>query len=184
MSKRASGQFGRRAMDHYPTPAEAVLPLIPHLTRTGVRTFAEPCCAEGQLIQHLEGHGFTCTASGDLAFGEQLDARGWAEWDYNGADVAITNPPWERFTMMGIMEHQSTFVPGWFLIYSDWLFTKQSAKLMTNRCTDIVPIGRVKWFPESTSVGYDNCCWIRLSNAKQVMKLPTVFWPFSHKEVS
>ena len=39
MGKRSA--FERRAGDAYPTPIEAVLPLIPHLR--GVRNFAEPC---------------------------------------------------------------------------------------------------------------------------------------------
>jgi hypothetical protein len=178
MSKRASGQFSRRDLDLYPTPYEAVLPLLPHLQRAGVKTFAEPCCADGALIRHLEKHGLRCVASGDLTDSNATDARAWSEWDFNDADTVIVNPPWERFTMMGIMEHQSTFRPSWFLIYSDWIFTKQSAKLMWERCTDIVPIGRVKWFPESTSVGYDNCAWIRLDPNKN----GTVeFWPFPVK---
>jgi hypothetical protein len=162
-------------MDNYPSPYEAVVPLIPHLQRTGVKTFAEPCCAEGQLIEHLQKNGFRCVAQGDLRDPAQLDARGWGPEDFNDADVTVSNPPWEAATMAGIMEHQSSFVPSWFLIYSDWIFTKQSARLMWERCTDIVPIGRVKWFPESKSVGYDNCAWVRLDARKN----GTVeFWPF------
>ena len=160
-------------MDHYPTPAAAVVPLVPHLVRTGVKTFAEPCCAEGDLIGHLEKYIFRCVAQGDLRDG--IDARSWTRTSFNGADAAITNPPWEALTMAGIMEHQSSFVPSWFLIYSDWIFTKQSARLMYERCTDIVPIGRVKWFPESKSVGYDNCCWVRMDYKKNC---GVEFWPF------
>lgn len=179
MTKRAPGSFGRRAMDHYPTPYEAVEPLLPHLTRTKVKSFVEPCCAEGQLIAHLESQGFLCVTKGDLADSNATDARGWSKEDFEFADCSITNPPWERFTMAGIMEHQSTFVPSWFLIYSDWIFTKQSARLMHERCTDIVPIGRVKWFPESKSVGYDNCCWVRMD----INKRGTVeFWPFPYAQ--
>ena len=175
MTKRAPGSFSRRELDHYPTPLSAVTPLVPHLMRTHVKTFAEPCCAEGQLIGHLEKFLFECVAQGDLRDG--IDARDWDAKDFNGADAAVTNPPWEAATMVDIMEHLSTFVPSWFLIYSDWLFTKQSAKLMWDRCTDIVPIGRVQWFPESKSVGYDNCCWVRMDpNKNQHVE----FWPFPH----
>ena len=45
MGKRSA--FERRAGDAYPTPIEAVLPLIPHLR--GVRNFAEPCAGDGAL---------------------------------------------------------------------------------------------------------------------------------------
>jgi len=175
MSKRATGAFKRRELDHYPTPIEAVLPLLPHLDRTGVRYFVEPCCAEGDLIRHLEEYGYTCAGKGDLTDDYKTDARGWSPEDYDGVDAVITNPPWSHFTMAGIMEHQSTFRPAWFLIYSDWIFTKRSATLMRERCTDIVPIGRVKWFPDSPTVGFDNCCWVRMDINKHQ---PVVFWPF------
>jgi hypothetical protein len=179
MTKRASGQFERRQLDHYPTPAAAVAPLIPHLARTGVKTFVEPCCAEGELVDHLEKEGLTCLMRGDIREGQPygaipFDARAWKKSDFRKADATITNPPWKEPMLSEIMEHQSIFVPSWFLIYSDWLFTRQSSKLMHERCTDIVPIGRVKWFPESKSVGYDNCCWVRMDLNKQQ---DVVFWP-------
>lgn len=174
MTKRAAGKFERLASDLYPTPVEAVRPLIPHLRRTGVTTFVEPCCADGQLARHLDEKGFLCVKYDDITEGGR-DAREWDRDDFKDADACITNPPWEAKLMAEIMEHQSGFVPSWFLVYSDWLFTHQSAKLMSARCTDIVPIGRVKWFPESKSVGFDNCCWIRLqpNNLQPV----TSFWP-------
>src|SRR5436190_21990440 len=53
MGKRSA--FERREGDFYPTPRAAVLPLIPHLR--GVRTFAEPCCGDGDLVRHLESFG-------------------------------------------------------------------------------------------------------------------------------
>ena len=56
MGKRSG--FARRERDAYPTPIEAVLPLIPHLR--GVRAFAEPCAGDGELVRHLESFGLTC----------------------------------------------------------------------------------------------------------------------------
>ena len=44
MTKRATGAFERRASDFYPTPPEACSRYCPTLRRTGVNTFAEPCC--------------------------------------------------------------------------------------------------------------------------------------------
>ena len=49
MGKRS--EFPRNANDLYPTPYEAVLPLIPWLR--GVRSFAEPCCGNHDLVRHL-----------------------------------------------------------------------------------------------------------------------------------
>lgn len=183
MTKRADGKFERTRLDLYPTPRAAVMPLVPHLQRAGVKTFVEPCCADGQLVDHLEAEGFSCVMRGDIRdnqpYGAQpLDARTWKKSDFRKADASITNPPWEAGLMAEIMEHQSGFVPSWFLIYSDWLFTKQSARLMQERCTDIVPIGRVKWFPDSASVGFDNCCWVCMDAGK---KHPTLFWPMAAK---
>jgi hypothetical protein len=56
MGKRSG--FERLPRDLYPTPAAAMLPLIPHLR--GVRTFAEPCAGDGDLVRHLESNGPRC----------------------------------------------------------------------------------------------------------------------------
>ena len=90
MGKRSN--FERIPRDFYPTPYAAVPPLIPHLR--GVRTFAEPCCGDGALVRHLEGHGLRCVYAGDIATGQDaltLDT-------YGDADAIITNPPYERPT--------------------------------------------------------------------------------------
>ena len=50
MGKRSD--FERVPRDYYPTPIEAVRPLIPHLPKTGL--FAEPCAGDGRLIRHIE----------------------------------------------------------------------------------------------------------------------------------
>jgi len=48
MGKRSN--FERREADFYPTPAKAVQPLIPYLRAAGIRSFAEPCCGNGDLV--------------------------------------------------------------------------------------------------------------------------------------
>lgn len=53
MGKRSN--FERREADCYPTPREAVVPLIPYLR--GICSFAEPCAG---LVRHLEGFGLRC----------------------------------------------------------------------------------------------------------------------------
>ena len=190
MTKRAAGKFKVALNERYITPEAAVLPLIPHLHRTKVRTFVEPCCAERQLIKILEKHGFDCRMCGDIAgisgsppdsagwmmpAVEPMDARKWKRADFRNADACITNTPWTHELQVEIMMHQSQFVPSWFLVKSDWIFTKQSGTIMNARCTDIVPIGRVKWFPDSKSVGFDNCAWVRMTRHKYGA---TEFWPF------
>ena len=48
MGKRSD--FERKPRDFYPTPMEAVKPLIPHMPRKF--TFAEPCAGDGALCRH------------------------------------------------------------------------------------------------------------------------------------
>ena len=62
MGKRSD--FERLPRDFYPTPFEAVPPLIPHLN--GIRRFAEPCCGDGRLVRHLESFGLACVYAGDV----------------------------------------------------------------------------------------------------------------------
>ena len=48
MGKRSD--FERKPRDFYPTPMEAVEPLLPHLPE-GFK-FAEPCAGNGALVEH------------------------------------------------------------------------------------------------------------------------------------
>ena len=65
MGKRSN--FERRPADFYPTPKAAVAPLIPYLRNSGIRTFAEPCVGDGDLLRHLESFGLRCVYAGDAA---------------------------------------------------------------------------------------------------------------------
>jgi len=89
MGKRSN--FERCEADFYPTtPRAAVVPLIPYLR--GIRTFAEPCVGEGDLVRHLEEFGLCCVYSGDnIRTGQDALAL-----DYYGAadrGHAEVNPP-------------------------------------------------------------------------------------------
>jgi hypothetical protein len=64
--------FERRERDFYPTPYEAVLPLLPHLPER-VR-FIEPCAGDGRLVRHLERHGHHCIDAFDLEPQDSLGA--------------------------------------------------------------------------------------------------------------
>lgn len=178
MSKRDFGKFSRKERDFYPTPPEAVTPLLPYLRRDGIRTFAEPCVGNGMLRDTLVASGLLCMAEDDIRDVNRTDARTWGPEDFNGADCVITNPPWEHFIMAGIMVHLSTLIPCWFLIYWDWLSNHRAAGIVGALMTDVVPIGRVKWVPNSVSVGFDNCCWVRLSIDKEP-GTPVHLWPRS-----
>ena len=89
VGKRSS--FERREADFYPTPRAAVLPLIPYL-RPGIKTFAEPCAGDGDLVRHLESFGLRCVYAGDIRTGQDALALD----HYGATDAIITNPPYTR----------------------------------------------------------------------------------------
>jgi hypothetical protein len=152
MGKRSS--FERREADFYPTPRAAVLPLIPFLR--GIRTFAEPCCGQGDLVRHLESFGLRCTYAADISTGQDALALD----SYGACDSIITNPPWSRDVLHGLITHFQNIAPTWLLLDSDWAQTKQAAPFLPS-CSDIVAIGRVKWIEGSKHTGKDNAGWYR-----------------------
>src|SRR5258705_14018131 len=122
MGKRSS--FERREADFYPTPAKAVLPLVPFLR--GIRTFAEPCAGEGDLVRHLESFGLRCVYAGDISTGQNA----LASTDYGDPDAIITNPPYTRWVMHPMIEHFRKIAPTWLLLEQDWCGTKQATPLL------------------------------------------------------
>jgi hypothetical protein len=159
MGKRSS--FERIPRDFYPTPYEAVVPLLAHLS-SGTR-FTEPCAGDGALIRHLQRAGHTCIGAYDIEpkwiDGFLVLRRNAAEYDYPVREgVFITNPPWERKTLHGIIHNLSSHLPTWLLFDADWMHTRQSTPFMPY-LRKIVSVGRVKWIPDSKMTGKDNCCW-------------------------
>jgi hypothetical protein len=155
MGKRSS--FERKPRDFYPTPMEAVVPLLPHLHQ---RTFFdEPCCGNGDLIRHIEMHGHRCVGSSDIesnpCYGAAVDALSLGRCQ---SQMFITNPPWTRSILHPMIEHLAGLAPTWLLIDADWAHTKQATPFLAY-CHKVVAIGRVKWIPGSSMTGKDNCCW-------------------------
>ena len=153
MGKRSD--FKRRERDFYPTPYEAVFPLLPHLAPK--TKFIEPCAGERDLVRHLTEHGHECVSASDIADRPGIDARHLTDGD--GADVFITNPPWGRSILHPIIVNLSNTLPTWLLFDADWMHTKQAVTYL-ERCLKIVSVARVKWMgPDSPHTGKDNCCW-------------------------
>ena len=154
MGKRSN--FARVARDYYPTPGEAVEPLLPHLPESF--TYIEPCAGDGALIRSLPGH---CVFAGDIEprgadIGE-FDAFA-GDWLFMpDADFIITNPPWERKTLHRMIEVFSG-IPTWLLFDADWMHTRQAAPYL-GILHKVVSVGRVKWIPNSAHTGKDNCAW-------------------------
>ena len=159
MGKRSN--FERVPRDFYPTPYEAVIPLIPFVLNS---SFYEPCCGDGRLSDHLVENRLTCVGESDLAPGRKnqitLDAMKLEDFDLRDADYIITNPPWDRKILHPMIDHFRKLRPTWLLFDSDWMHTKQSHELI-RYCSDIVSVGRLKWIPDSKMTGKDNCCWYK-----------------------
>jgi hypothetical protein len=155
MGKRSS--FERRKADFYPTPRAAVVHLIPYLR--GIRSFAEPCAGDGDLVRHLESFGLRRVYAGDIRTGHDaltVDSCGVV-------DAIITNPPFSRESrplMHRMILHFQRIAPTWLLLPHDWSTNKGSAPYL-RCCSDIVAIGRVKWIEGSKYTGKDNYGWFR-----------------------
>jgi hypothetical protein len=158
MSKRATGQYERKDNDAYFTPPKALFPLVQHLRHAHVHSFAEPCAGDGALVIALEQAGLKCSYAGDVQTGQ--DALQLSLDDVREADAIVTNPPYERVLMHSLIEVFRKLKPTWLLLEADWLFTAQSTPFMLH-CSDVVPIGRIRWIPGSGSDGFDNYCWAR-----------------------
>lgn len=158
MSKR-DGQFVRNPRDYYKTPKEAVPALLKHIKLC--ETYVEPCAGDGQLISFIPNK---CLAAFDIEPQsssypiKQKNVFTITE-NYN-ADYFITNPPWDRKILHPMIDHLRQIAPTWLLFDSDWAYTDQSKKFIPY-CESIVAVGRLKWFPGTNSVGFDNCSWYK-----------------------
>lgn len=156
MGKRSD--FERVERDFYPTPIEAVRPLIPHLPEKGA--FTEPCAGDGRLIGWLANDYFRCVSSYDIApMAEDIGKQDALTFKPKFVgNCFITNPPWDRKILHPLIEHLTTMAPCWLLFDADWAHTKQSAQYMP-WLAKIVSVGRVKWIEDSKMTGKDNCAW-------------------------
>lgn len=155
MGKRSS--FERVERDYYPTPLEAVRPLLHHL-EPGTR-FVEPCAGDGALIDHLTDAGHVCWDSSDIdPRREDISERNALINQFYLAPCFITNPPWDRKILHPLIVHLSDQAPTWLLFDADWIHTVQAIPFMP-RLKRIVAVGRIKWIPNSPFTGKDNCAW-------------------------
>jgi hypothetical protein len=150
--------FERVERDFYPTPYDAVVPLIPHLGEIG---FVEPCAGDGTLIEHLESFGNECMWASDIEPQKKdilkidaLDEGTLFPTNY----MVITNPPWDRKILHPMIEKFSQKTPAWLLFDSNWANTKQAVPYL-KKCTIIQTVGRVKWFGGTT--GKEDCAWYK-----------------------
>lgn len=148
--------FPRNKHDEYLTPFRAALPLKPFLT--GVRTFVEPCCANGQLINHIESFGPLCVYSGDIQTG--TDALTDVVLARTIADAIITNPPYTWELLEPMVRRFASIAPTWLLLEADFKHKVEAAPLIP-MCSDIVSVGRIKWFQDTKHQSKSNYAWYR-----------------------
>jgi hypothetical protein len=155
MGKRSS--FERVPRDFYPTPREAVVPLLPFLAPA--TRFCEPCAGDGALIDHLTAAGHICARARDIEPRRaDIDRKDALTTLTGNIDCFITNPPWDRKILHPLSGFLSAQHPTWLLFDADWMHTRQSAPFMP-MLRKVVSVGRVKWIPDSPFTGKDNCCW-------------------------
>ncbi len=158
MSKYSKPQH--RPRDFWPTPAEAVEPLLRHIEYGA--TFVEPCAGDGSLVRHLQTGGLSCVWASDI----EPQAAGIAKRDAlqgvahvcRRADYIITNPPWTRSVLHPMISAFRMARPTWLLFQADWWHTKQ-AEEFAPYCEKIVPVGRVRWVPGSADKSKENAAW-------------------------
>lgn len=168
MSKRTPG-LPQRPRGFWPTPRAAVVPLIPYLPPRA--RYGEPCAGAGDLIRHMDDlwPAGRCVWASDLE-PQRPGIRTLAVADITAdqardVDLFITNPPWPRIGQKGdpalsIILHLMTIAPVWALL--PWDFgANDYFRALIGQCSDIVPVGRVKWIPDSRNAGVDNCGWFR-----------------------
>ena len=154
MGKRSD--FLRRERDWYPTPYEAVAPLLPHLEPGA--TFDEPCAGDGALVDHLIKGGLNPAFISDIA----PQAGGMVEYDvfkrpFCTGHMFITNPPWGWKILNPLITHLSSLAPTWLLLNADLMHNKRMGQHM-KKCVKVVSVGRVSWM-QNGKKGFENCAW-------------------------
>lgn len=162
MGKRSGFKLVERG--YYPTPVEALAPLVPHLPEAG--TFWEPCAGAGHLVDAMAAlrPGLRSVSAIDLV--PQRD--GIAVGDATvavcpaSASVIVTNPPWPLSGRRGepvlsILRNLASQRPTWLLL--PWAFHANAyAAGMAGWCVRVLPIGRVSWMGNGVA-GKDDCAW-------------------------
>ena len=154
--------FKRNARDFYPTPYEAVLPLLPYLNKGTI--FTEPCAGDYRLSEHLIKHNHVCENAFDI---EPQDSRVICKnaLDIKQAKMFITNPPFYSGILYSMIDHLRSIAPTWLLLPSDKAYNKTFGRFM-NYCSNMIAVGRVRWIEGSKMASTDNFAWYKFENNK------------------
>lgn len=167
----------RVTRDYYPTPIKAVMPLAPFMQN---KTYIEPCAGDGRLAEHIFklqptstlAEAYDIEPQEETVLGVPIHPRDIVEYPieevFDVVDCFVTNPPWinnkeSGYQLNTIIKQLSSILPTWLLLNGNYVFNKKSAECMRH-CTDVVPIGRVKWIEDSKSAGKEDCAWFRFDS--------------------
>lgn len=169
MSKRIDTDSAKtNASNFWPTPLEAVVPLLEPLRQDVVAAksrFIEPCAGDGALVDALVFHNFACAAAFDTAPRRSDIRHGDAanvDWStVNPAIPAVTNPPWARHLLEPILAAVIGTRVVWLLLPLDYA-TNLWTNLYMRHVNCLVPLGRVSWLGNGQG-GMENSAWFRFS---------------------
>lgn len=176
MGKRS--EFERNDRDFYPTPEKAVAILANYIQDI---KYIEPCAGNGALIKFFDkiGDNVKCIHACDIEpqpSDIDIIERNMLETDWDSivkhtlpdSDMFITNPPWVNDKKSGyqlntIIKKLSSVLPTWLLMNGNYCFNRKSAECM-RKCTDVVPVGRLRWIENSPHMGKDDVAWFRFDS--------------------
>ena len=177
MSKRTPG-LPQRPRGFWPTPLEAVAPLVPLLPLRA--RYGEPCAGDGRLVEHIERLLPTadCVWMSDI----EPQAPGICKRDALELDadsmpalsMFITNLPWPTTgkkgdPAIGLIRHLTSIAPLWTIL--PFCFAaNEYFRRVAPMCAEILPIGRVSWL-ENGKPGKDDSAWFLFDAAN---RRPTV----------
>ena len=157
MSKRSN--FEKIPKDFYATTdPKAVPPKFIDYIRG--KTYAEPCCGEGDLVDLLADIA-VCRWESDIenrGAGKIWDAMCLTEHELEKCELIITNPPYTKDVLLPMIDHFISLRPTWLLLPSD-LAHNIYFKPYMGCCSRIISVGRLRWFKDSKHTSTENFCW-------------------------
>jgi len=144
VSKRSD--FDKIPRDYYPTTdPKSIPPKFIEFIRG--KTYAEPCCGEGDLVDLLMDISI-CRWESDIedrGAGKVWDAMCLSKHELEKCDLIITNPPYTKSVLLPMIDHFISLKPTWLLLPSDLMHNIYFAPYM-KRCSKVVSVGRLFWF--------------------------------------
>jgi hypothetical protein len=117
-----------------------------------------------QLVAHVEAMGPLCIHADDIQNG--ADALTCPVLRQAVVDAIITNPPYTWAILKGMLDLFPSLAPTWLLLEARFAFVGQSRPYM-RICSDVVPIGQIRWFEGTKHKSRDHYAWYRFDAAHQ-----------------